>query len=658
MNNEPDLRSREELLKLYHDKDYNKLLKKVKNLLNSFSKSLFLLNLLGIANTELGNYEEAIQNFKATTAINTNFYDAYYNLGIIYKKINSINNSVYYFKECIKFNPKKFEAYNNLGNIYKDKQDKETAVEYYINSLDINPEYLIALQNFGVCLQNFEFTKYSYTIEKHILNLLEKNNILRPVDVINSLIKFVYLNTKYSEIIDNLNKPKSKISLDKSINLFLSIKIISSLLSMIPITDIKIEMAIRNLRYKILLDIESITESEKVIEVSQLIAKQCFINEYIYPITLEEELAISKLEKKINEKLKKSNADKYILEILCLASYKTLNSYSWSNKILDIHKIRDVLKQQIINPITELKIGKNLRSKEILNSTSLKVQDQYENNPYPRWEKIALKNSPSRVIDYFDNLDLKIDRTIINKWDNINVLVAGCGTGQHAITTATKYKNAFITALDLSAQSLSYAKRKAEEFEIKNIEFVQMDLLNLSSYGKKFNIIESVGVLHHMDEPYDGWKILCDNLHFGGLIMIGLYSKIARKHIEKIRNDFNINKAQINKKNIINVRDKIIFSNSDDYELIKLSPDFYSFSNLVDLLFHVKEHTFTIPEISNLINRLKLIFCGFENYDLINFYKKFYGNESDLYNLKLWHEFELNNPRIFAGMYQFWTQKI
>ena len=34
-----------------------------------------------------------------------------------------------------------------------------------MNSLEINPDYLIALKNFGICLQNFEFSEFSDDIE-------------------------------------------------------------------------------------------------------------------------------------------------------------------------------------------------------------------------------------------------------------------------------------------------------------------------------------------------------------------------------------------------------------------------------------------------------------------------------------------------------------
>ena len=46
---------------------------------------------------------------------------------------------------------------------------------------------------------------------------------------------------------------------------------------------------------------------------------------------------------------------------------------------------------------------------------------------------------------------------------------------------STKYKNSYITAIDLSASSLSYAKRKADEYGVKNINFIHSDLLDVEN---------------------------------------------------------------------------------------------------------------------------------------------------------------------------------
>ena len=81
--------------------------------------------------------------------------------------------------------------------------------------------------------------------------------------------------------------------------------------------------------------------------------------------------------------------------------------------------------------------------------------------------------------------------------------------------------------VDLSLASLAYAQRKSNELSFTNIDYLQADILHLHQLGKEFDIIESVGVLHHMDEPMAGWRVLVDLLKPGGLMKIGLYSEFA-----------------------------------------------------------------------------------------------------------------------------------
>ena len=79
--------------------------------------------------------------------------------------------------------------------------------------LEINSNYLVALQNFGICLQNFHFNIHNKIVDKHIVNLLKQNKILRPVDIINSLINYLYLNPKFKIIIENTENLYKKMSL-------------------------------------------------------------------------------------------------------------------------------------------------------------------------------------------------------------------------------------------------------------------------------------------------------------------------------------------------------------------------------------------------------------------------------------------------------------
>ena len=59
-----------------------------------------------------------------------------------------------------------------------------------------------------------------------------------------------------------------------------------------------------------------------------------------------------------------------------------------------------------------------------------------------------------------------------------------------------------------------------------------------------------------------------------------------------------------------------------------------------------------------MLNDLGLKFCGFEDTVILERFKHFFGEDSDACDLSLWHQFEEGNPLSFAGMYQFWCQKL
>ncbi len=84
-------------------------------------------------------------------------------------------------------------------------------------------------------------------------------------------------------------------------------------------------------------------------------------------------------------------------------------------------------------------------------------------------------------IDKIPNLSQE-EKSVRKK--NLDILLAGCGTGKHLVTIA-KFKNSKILALDLSLSSLAYAKRKVDEFGYKNIEFLHSDILDLNKLDKE-----------------------------------------------------------------------------------------------------------------------------------------------------------------------------
>ena len=115
---------------------------------------------------------------------------------------------------------------------------------------------------------------------------------------------------------------------------------------------------------------------------------------------------------------------------------------------------------------------------------SLRVQTQYDDNPYPRWVNMKYPLIPVSLQTSLKTLGVKVPNEDIFSRDSLDVLVAGCGTGSQPLMLAKTIKNTKIDAIDLSIASLCYAKRKVVEFGVENITLQQQDILNLDSSSK------------------------------------------------------------------------------------------------------------------------------------------------------------------------------
>jgi 2-polyprenyl-3-methyl-5-hydroxy-6-metoxy-1,4-benzoquinol methylase len=429
-------------------------------------------------------------------------------------------------------------------------------------------------------------------------------------------------------------------------------------MSVCPLSDLALENLLRKLRASLLLSISDLTGSTEELKFQSALALQCFTNEYIYNQSEHEDKALTALEAATKQTL--NNGDQPSPQsILCLASYRPLNQYDWSSSLRISDEIADVFTRLVVEPNQEAKLKSVLPVlEEITDEVSSKVRDQYEVSPYPRWVNLGLRLQPAPISKVVEEIKLNLFDDAIKEVETPNILIAGCGTGQHSIGTAARFKGSKVLAIDLSLASLSYAKRKTEELGIQNIEYMQADILDLRKLSRQFDIVESSGVLHHMNDPVAGWRALTDCLKPGGLMKIGLYSEMARQHIVEMRQE--ISNAGIGSSDTAmkSFRKTVMKSDKNHHKRILKSGDFYSLSTLKDLLFHIQEHKFTIPQIQDCLSELGLKFCGFEGARIVSHFKLTNTETDDAYNLDKWHAYEEANPRAFARMYQFWCQKI
>ena len=87
-------------------------------------------------------------------------------------------------------------------------------------------------------------------------------------------------------------------------------------------------------------------------------------------------------------------------------------------------------------------------------------------------------------------------------------------------------------AVDLSLTSLGYAMRKTRELAITQHRLCAGRHPQApAALERTFDVIEAGGVLHHLDDPFAGWRVLLELLRPGGFMYLGLYSALGRQHI-------------------------------------------------------------------------------------------------------------------------------
>ena len=128
---------------------------------------------------------------------------------------------------------------------------------------------------------------------------------------------------------------------------------------------------------------------------------------------------------------------------------------------------------------------------------------------------------------------------------------------------------------------------------------------------------------------------------------------MTRKYIER-------NKFSVSFKNMKLFRDKMLASKNKNFIFLRKSLDFYSLSNFRDLIFNYNEHTFNLNQIKKLLDKKKLKFLNFNsiNSDVMKAFKTHYPDVNDENRIESWSKLELNYPKIFFGMYNFWIKKI
>lgn len=194
--------------------------------------------------------------------------------------------------------------------------------------------------------------------------------------------------------------------------------------------------------------------------------------------------------------------------------------------------------------------------------------------------------------------------------DDLEVLIAGCGTNiaqQHA---AYLPRMRFV-AIDIADKPLAHARKVAERYSLKNIEFHKLPIERVGELGRTFDFVSCTGVLHHLEDPVAGLRALASVTRPHGALSIMLYAKYGRTGIYMLQELFRDRLGgAVSDQDIARVQ-AALTTLPDDHPFRIVHKDRgqrISFEEIADMLLHPRDRAYTVPDVKDLVERAGMRF--------------------------------------------------
>jgi Tfp pilus assembly protein PilF/SAM-dependent methyltransferase len=590
----------------------------------------------GNALRDRGDLAGAVERYRAALALRPDFVQARANLAGVLHAHGRLEEAIACYRAALATDPGDARLHDNLGNVLAELGEVDAALASYRRALALRdtPE---TRSNLARCMRNA--TSLDAPSRELLVRAL-REAWTRPADLARAAVGAIDVNNGDAALFGD--------------------PLLRALLETAPVCEIGLEQRLTAARRALL---DAVLRGEEpagdTLAFHCALARQCFINEHVFATTDEEARQAGVLRDSVVAAVQASQALP-AARVPAACAYGRLADIPGADALLQRawpDAVREMLTEQIAEPLEEWRDRASIASLTPTDTVSMPVQLQYEENPYPRWIKAATV-VPVRSINALLRAQFPFAQfEPLSNDVTMELLVAGCGTGQESIEAAQQFPGARVLAIDLSRASLAYARRKSRAAGVANVEHAQADVLHAGSMGRSFDVVSSVEVLHHLADPAAGVRALVSVLRPGGLMRLGLYSERARRDVVAAREFIAAGGCGTEGADIRRCR-AAIMAEPARFARVLARRDFYTTSACRDLLFHVQERRFTIPAIGELLAAHGLRFIGFllEPHVARRYAMRFPEDDSRG-DLARWDAFEAEFPDTFAGMYRFWVQR-
>ncbi|OCQ90234.1 hypothetical protein BCD64_18195 [Nostoc sp. MBR 210] len=203
---------------------------------------------------------------------------------------------------------------------------------------------------------------------------------------------------------------------------------------------------------------------------------------------------------------------------------------------------------------------------------------------------------------------------------DIRILDAGCGTGVGTEYLVHLNPQASVVGIDLSAGALAVAQERCQRSGANRVEFHHLSIYDVEQLPGEFDLINCVGVLHHLPDPIRGIQALAKKLAPGGIMHIFVYGELGRWEIQLMQKAIALLQGDKrgDYRDGVQVGRKIFSSLPENNRIVKYEKQRWAMENqrdecFADMYVHPQEVDYNVETLFELIDASELEFIGFSN---------------------------------------------
>ena len=200
------------------------------------------------------------------------------------------------------------------------------------------------------------------------------------------------------------------------------------------------------------------------------------------------------------------------------------------------------------------------------------------------------------------------------------ILDAGCGTGVSTDYLCHLNPGSDVLGIDISEGALTVARERLQRSgaaaQVSALRQEQRSLLDLDDEGP-FDYINSVGVLHHLDQPEAGLRSLAGRLAPDGLLHLFLYADAGRWEIHRTQQALTLLDVGTGSEGLRLGRELFEILPEGNrlarHHRERWAVDCAADANFADMYLHPQETSYNLERLFRFIGTAGLHFAGFSN---------------------------------------------